>query len=76
MSNVQIPNLPAVIAVNGTEQFETVQAGVSSRITMNQMRTYVLTVGGNFANDAAAAAGGVAVGGLYRNGSVLMIRVS
>lgn len=30
---------------------------------------------GNFANDAAAAAGGVPVSGLYRNGSVLMVRV-
>jgi|GEM_PF-4402907 len=31
---------------------------------------------GNFASDAAAAAGGVAVGSLYRNGSALMIRVA
>ena len=30
----------------------------------------------NFANDAAAATGGVRVGGMYRNGSVLMVRVS
>ena len=29
----------------------------------------------NFANDAAAAAGGIAVGQLYRNGSVVMVRV-
>jgi hypothetical protein len=29
----------------------------------------------NFANDAAAAAGGVPITGLYRNGSVVMIRV-
>lgn len=35
-----------------------------------------LTVRGSYANDAAAAAGSVAVGELYRNGSVLMIRVS
>lgn len=31
---------------------------------------------GNYANDVAAAAGGVPVGGRYRNGSVMMIRVS
>lgn len=31
---------------------------------------------GNYANDAAAAVGGVAVGELYRNGSVLMVRVT
>ena len=30
----------------------------------------------NYANDAAAAAGGVLVGGLYRNGSVIQIRVT
>lgn len=30
----------------------------------------------NYANDAAAAIGGVPVGGLYRNGSVVMYRVS
>ena len=32
-SNVQIPNLPLAIALNGTEQIEIVQAGVSSRTT-------------------------------------------
>lgn len=31
---------------------------------------------GNFANDAAASAGGVPVKGLYRNGSVMMFRVA
>ena len=30
---------------------------------------------GNYANDAAAAAGGVPVNGVYRNGSVLQVRV-
>lgn len=30
----------------------------------------------NAANDAAAAAAGVAVGTIYRNGSILMVRVS
>lgn len=34
-----------------------------------------LTDLGNYANDAAAAAGGVPVGKMYRNGSVLMVRV-
>jgi hypothetical protein len=31
---------------------------------------------GDFADDTAAQAGGVPVGGLYRNGSQLMVRVS
>lgn len=35
-----------------------------------------LPVPGNYADDVAAAAGGVAVGEIYRNGSVLQIRVS
>lgn len=35
-----------------------------------------LELRGNFANDAAAAAAGVRVGELYRNGSVVMVRVS
>ena len=30
----------------------------------------------NYANDAAAAAGGVIIGQLYRNGSVVMVRVT
>ena len=30
----------------------------------------------DYANDAAAQAGGVPVGGIYRNGSNLMVRVS
>jgi hypothetical protein len=30
----------------------------------------------SYANDAAAATGGVAVGQLYRNGSVIQIRIS
>lgn len=34
---VQIPNLPAGIALNGTEQFEAVQAGVSVRLTAAQI---------------------------------------
>jgi len=30
----------------------------------------------NYANDAAAAAGGIIVGGMYRNGSVIQVRVT
>lgn len=30
----------------------------------------------NYVNDAAAASGGVLVGGLYRNGSVIQVRVA
>ena len=34
MSNIQIPNLPPAIALNGSEQLEIVQAGTSSRTTV------------------------------------------
>lgn len=39
------------------------------------MATGNLPVLGNYANDAAAAVGGVNVGQMYRNGSVVMVRV-
>jgi hypothetical protein len=37
MSLIQIPNLPAVIGLNGEELFEGVQAGTSVKISLNQM---------------------------------------
>jgi hypothetical protein len=40
-SVVQIPNLPAAIALNGSEEYEAVQAGVSTRVTTAQIGTYV-----------------------------------
>lgn len=35
-----------------------------------------IAVPSNYADDTAAAAGGIAIGGIYRNGSVLQVRVS
>lgn len=35
-----------------------------------------LAASSSYANDAAAAVGGVPVGGFYRNGSVVQVRVS
>lgn len=43
-ATVQIPNLPSGIALNGTEQFEAVQAGVSVRLTSLQIATYARSV--------------------------------
>ena len=37
MSNIQIPNLPAATSLNGTEEVEIVQAGVSVRTTTSQI---------------------------------------
>jgi hypothetical protein len=47
---------------------------LSARITTIELR--IPTPLANFANDAAAASGGIAVGRFYRNGSVVMIRVA
>lgn len=43
-------------------------------IALNDLNFTTLTLQ-NFANDAAAAAGGIAVSQLYRNGSIVQIRV-
>lgn len=40
----QIPNLPPILALAGTSQFEVVQAGVSSRVTAAQIADYVVTL--------------------------------
>jgi hypothetical protein len=55
----------------------TIIAGASDGITISNSNG-VVTIPNllEFANDAAAAAGGIPVSGLYRSGSVLMIRVS
>lgn len=44
--------------------------------TNKELVTPAITGLGNYANDAAAATGGVPVGGAYRNGSVVMVRVA
>lgn len=38
---IQIPNLPAVVSLNGTEPVEAVQAGASVKITVDQIAAYV-----------------------------------
>lgn len=51
----------------------------ASLVSFNINGSSVMTIDatfGNFANDAAAAIGGVPVKGMYRNGSVLMFRVA
>jgi hypothetical protein len=53
-------------------------AGVSIRNNADSATTLAIGDGalGNYANDAAASGGGVAVGQMYRNGSVLMQRIT
>jgi len=42
---VQIPNLPSAVALNGSEQFEGVQSGVSVKITAQQLATLATLIG-------------------------------
>ena len=56
---------PIIVVTNNVERMRISAAG---QISLSGL--------GNYANDAAASAGGVVVNGLYRNGSVLMIRVA
>lgn len=49
---------------------------IGSTVSVNAALSVAIASVNNHANDAAAAAGGVPVGGVYRNGSALQIRVS
>ena len=50
MTVIQIPNLPAAIALSGSEQMEAVQAGSSVRITVSQVKDYAVGIGSTVAS--------------------------
>lgn len=56
-----------------TQMFRDYLSKLDAQVTA--LTTGSNTALGNFANDAAAAAGGVQVGQLYRSGSFLAVRV-
>jgi len=58
-------------ATTGSNIFTTTQTISSSSIVLSQVSSSL-----NFVNDTAAAAGGVPLGGLYRSGSFVLIRLS
>ena len=58
-------------ATTGSNIFTTTQTISSSSIVLSQVSSSL-----NFVNDTAAAAGGVPLGGLYRSGSFILIRLS
>lgn len=79
----------AASSVGGTDTLPVMQSGSDKVATIAQTRaspTFTGTVTlpsavalgslTDAANDAAAASAGVAVGRLYRNGSVLMVRIA
>lgn len=59
-------------------QFLVTMTATQKALELNPGAGLVVTASalGNYANDAAAAAGGVAINGVYRNGSVLQVRVA
>jgi hypothetical protein len=63
--------------VGGTSRFQTTSTQVTvSGVKLSANTGMALTGVQNAANDAAAAALGVAIGDVYRNGSVLQVRVT
>ena len=65
-------------ADNGTMKLARGNAGATTQDILTVDASGYLKPGviPNFLNDAAAGAGGVPIGGIYRNGSVVMIRVA
>jgi len=65
----------------GTDGSSGADGGKTKNYTVAALETFMFTSPsitglGDYADDTAAAAGGVAVSGLYRTGSILKIRVS
>jgi hypothetical protein len=59
------------LIVSGSSASGTSVAFQNGHIVLSQVLTSL-----NFVDDAAAAAGGVPVGGLYRNGNFIVMRLS
>lgn len=66
----------ATIAGLGGGGFATVMMGQSVYADTTGLHIPITQAGTSYANDGLAAAGGIAVGGVYRNGSALQIRVT
>ena len=68
-----------VLGIDASDASKTVVFTIDSIVgagSAGVFSTASITTLGNFANDTAAASGGVAVNQLYRNGSVVQVRVS
>lgn len=64
---------PTTLLLPATGHLSTV-AGIET-LTNKSLEKPKIGTWGNYTNDANAAAGGVPLGGVYRNGSALMVRV-
>ena len=59
-------------SISGTSGIDKVVDGTIAPIDL----TNTYNTLGNYANDAAARAGGVTIGQLYRNGSIVQVRIA
>lgn len=77
MADVKISQLPAATTpLAGTELVPIVQGGVTKQVIVSAIGNGIGNNLANYADDTAAAAGGVAIGGMYRTGSLVKVRVS
>lgn len=82
----EIPHVQGGFVVHLTAQGETniilplagvlVTRDATETLSGKTLEAPKLSVLGNYASDAAAATGGVPIGGVYRNASALMVRVA
>ncbi len=68
--------LAAMIALLADGQSHTLSAQFIRELALSVSRMFEIYTSTSYANDTAAASGGVAVGQIYRNGSLLMVRVA
>lgn len=77
MADVKISQLPAsTTPLAGTELVPIVQSGVTKQVIVSAIGNGIGNNLANYSDDTAAAAGGVAIGGMYRTGSLVKVRVS
>lgn len=60
MAQIQIPNLPVAISIDGTEELEIVQAGTSRRTTVGAISAFSASLSGPTGIDALLRLQGVA----------------
>ena len=65
--------MAAILEVGSVQPTEQQKLSFRNTFDVYGKTGYILS---NFANDAAAASGGIQIGGLYRNGSVVQVRVT
>lgn len=77
MPDQMFSQLTPVTVITGAESsIPLLQGGLNRGATVVQLSEGIASGLTNAVNDAAAAIAGVAVGAMYRNGSVVMVRVA